>query len=414
MRNGLATCIVLMAISLAAGAAVAATADQQNFPQIEHGRYLATLADCTACHTKKGGGQAFAGGRPIETPFGIIVSPNITPDRETGIGNWTDEQFDNAVRHGIRADGSRLYPAMPYPFYTKMSRDDVKAIRAYLATLAPVHNPVVANHLPFPLDIRTAMRVWDWLYFTPGEFKPDPNKSAEWNRGAFLVTGPGHCGACHTPKNILGADKPSQALQGAPVQGWVAPNITGDQQRGLGSWSVDDIVALLKTGHNKVTGVTGPMGEEVSDSSSHFTDRDLKAIATYLKDKPGGGDTHATPVAQSDPRMVAGQAIYRDTCSACHGLDGKGVPSLFPALSAPSVRAQDPSGAIRVVLRGARSVATDKEPTAPAMPSFGWQLKDDQVAAVLTYIRNSWGGAAGAVSPDDVSKQKSTLANRTD
>jgi mono/diheme cytochrome c family protein len=414
MRNRLATCIVLLAISVAASAAMAATVDQQKFQQIEHGRYLATLADCTACHTNKDGGKPFAGGRPIETPFGIIVAPNITPDRETGIGNWTDEQFDRAVRRGIRADGSKLYPAMPYPFYTKMSRDDVKAIRAYLATVAPVHDPVVANHLPFPLNIRAAMRGWDWLYFKPGEFKPDPQKSAEWNRGAFLVTGPGHCGACHTPKNILGADKPSQDLQGAPVQGWVAPDITGDQQRGLGSWSIDDIVALLKTGHNKVTGVTGPMGEEVSDASSHFTDRDLKAIATYLKDKPGGGGTRATPVAQSDPRMVAGKAIYRDTCSACHGLDGKGVPNLFPALSAPSVRAQDPSAAIRVVLRGARSVGTDKEPTAPAMPSFGWQLKDDQVAAVLTYIRNSWGGAAGAVSPDDVSKQKSKLANRTD
>lgn len=405
--------VVVIASPIAATSAFAGQSDQQDFQQIERGRYLATLADCTACHTKKDGKGPFAGGRPIETPFGDVVTPNITPDAETGIGNWTDDQFDNAVRRGIRADGARLYPAMPYTAYTKMSRSDVMAIRAYLSTVAPVHNPVVANQLPFPFNIRLAMRVWDGLFFSKGEFKPDPNKSAEWNRGAFLVTGPAHCGACHTPKNFLGADKNAQALQGAPVQGWVAPNITNDMQRGLGAWSVDEIVALLKTGHNQVTGVTGPMGEEVSDSSSHFDDADLKAIATYLKAMPGEGDKGA-PLAQSDSRMVAGQAIYRDVCSACHELDGKGVANLFPSLAAPSVRANDPTSAIRVVLRGAHSVATSAEPTAPAMPSFAWQLKDDQIAAVLTYVRNSWGGAAGPVSADDVKKQRAQLANRTD
>jgi mono/diheme cytochrome c family protein len=393
---------------------LAATSDQQKFEQIEHGRYLATLADCTACHTQKEGGKPFAGGRPIETPFGVIVSPNITPDRETGIGNWTDEQFDNAVRHGIRADGARLYPAMPYPFFTKMSHDDVKAIRAYLATIPPVHNGVAANQLPFPYNVRPAMRGWDALFFTAGEFKPDPKKSAEWNRGAFLVEGPGHCGACHTPKNPLGADKTSKALQGSPVQGWFAPNITNDKMRGLGNMSVDDLVALLKTGHNRIATVTGPMAEEIEDASSHFSDGDLKAIATYLKSLPGASG-NPTPVAASDARMQAGKAIFRDTCSACHGLDGKGVPSLFPSLAKmPSVRSDDATSAIRIVLRGARSAATKAEPTAPAMPSFGWQLKDDQIAAVLTYIRNSWGAAAEPVSADDVSKQRSDLANRTD
>jgi mono/diheme cytochrome c family protein len=394
--------------------APAATSDQQKFEQIERGRYLATLADCAACHTKKDGGKPFAGGRPIETPFGIIFSANITPDRGTGIGNWTEQQFDNALRYGIRPDGSRLYPAMPYVSYTKMSRDDVNAIRTYLATLPSVHNRVVTNQLPFPYNIRLAMRGWDLLFFTPGEFKPNPEKSAEWNRGAFLVQGPGHCGACHTPKNFLGADKNLKALQGGQVQGWFAPNITNDKMRGLGAMSVDDIAALLKSGHNRIATVTGPMAEEVEDSSSHFSDGDLKAIATYLKSLPGG-DHNETPVAESDPRMQAGKAIFRDTCSACHGIDGKGVPNLFPALiTAPSVRSVDPTSAIRVVLRGARSVATKAEPTAPAMPSFGWQLKDDQAAAVLTYIRNSWGSAAKPVSANDVGNQRSKLANRTD
>ena len=406
----------LAAAALFAAAPLAARdSNLQDFAQIERGRTLATLADCVACHTQKEGGKPFAGGRPIETPFGVIVSPNITPDAETGIGNWSDEDFDNAVRRGIRRDGARLYPAMPYPYYTKMSRSDVRAIRAYLATVPAVRNEVHANQLPFPFSIRWSMHAWDWLFFTPGEFKPEPDKSAEWNRGAFLVTGPGHCGACHTPKNFLGGDNTSQALQGGQVQGWFAPDITGDRTRGVGSMSVEDIVALLKTGHNAVTAVTGPMGEEVADASAHFSDEDLKAIATYLRTVPAGSGAPPTPVAASDPQMQAGQAIYRDTCSACHAIDGTGVPHLFPSLAkAPQVRAQDATSAIRIVLRGARSVATDGEPTAPAMPSYAWQLNDAQIAAVLTYVRNSWGGAAAAVSEGDVHKQRQDVADRTD
>ena len=411
--TGLAAVALTAALPLVS--VVARDSDVQDFSQIQRGRYLATLADCVACHTRKDGGKPFAGGRPIETPFGTIVSPNITPDLKTGIGNWSDEEFDNAVRHGTRRDGARLYPAMPYSFYTKMSRDDVKAIRAYLATVAPVRNAVVTNQLPFPFSIRWSMHIWDWLFFAPGEFKPDSAKSAEWNRGAFLVSGPGHCGACHTPKNFLGADQTSQALQGGQVQGWFAPNITGNKTRGVGSMSIEEIVALLKSGHNAITSVSGPMGEEVADSSSHFTDADLKAVATYLQTVPGGDEKQPAPVAQSDPQMKAGEAIYRDTCSACHGTAGKGVPSLFPSLTkAPQVHAPDPTSNIRVVLRGVRSVATKAEPTAPAMPSFAWQLNDTQVAAVLTYIRNSWGNAAPAVSSGDVGKQRQDLANRTD
>ena len=391
-----------------------ASASDQNFTQVERGRYLATAADCTACHTVPGSGKPFAGGRPIETPFGNIASANITPDEDTGIGAWTDEQFENAVRKGIRPDGSRLYPAMPFNAYTKMSHDDVVAIHAYLKTIRPVHNPVVSDTLPFPFNIRAGMRAWDELYFNEGEFKPDPQKSPEWNRGAFLVQGPGHCGACHTPKSFLGGDKLSEYLQGSQLQGWVTPNITNDNTVGLGTWSVDDIATYLHTGHNRITAATGPMAEEIEDSSSKMTDSDVKAIATYLKSLPGDSKS-AAPLKTDDPMMKAGQAIFRDQCSACHAIDGKGVAQLFPSLAGSAMlRSRDPRSAIRLVLRGARSAATNAEPTAPGMPSFGRQLSDNQIAAVLTYARNAWGRPAPAVTAADVSEARRELSARTD
>jgi mono/diheme cytochrome c family protein len=404
----------LVPLLVAIESVVAAMPDGQAFGQIERGRYLATAADCVACHTVLGAGKPFAGGRPIETPFGNIVTPNITPDLYTGIGAWTDDQFDNAVRRGIRPNGQRLYPAMPFTAYTMMSRADVLAILAYLKTVAPVRNTVVTNILPFPFNIRAAMRVWNALYFTDGEFKPDPQKSAEWNRGAFLVQGPGHCAACHTPKSFLGGDKTSQYLRGSYLQGWFAPDITNDARTGLGRWSAGDVAAYLKTGHNRATAATGPMAEVVEHSTSHMTDSDLAAIATYLKSVQRPQD-NPTAVAASDPVMLAGQAIYRDQCSACHSLDGRGVPQLFPSLADSSMaRSSDPTTLIRIILRGARSVATAAEPTSPGMPSFSWQLDDAQVAAVATYIRNAWGSAAAPVSPRDVSSARSDLRGRTD
>lgn len=408
-----AVCAVLPLL-IAAKSFGAAGSAGQNFTQIQRGRYLAATADCVGCHTIPERGETYAGGREIETPFGNITSPNITPDRETGIGNYTDEDFDRAVRRGIRSDGARLYPAMPYTAYTKMSRDDVMAIRAYLNTVPAVHTEYARSRLPFPLNIRSAMRAWNALNFTEGEFRFDPQKSPEWNRGAFLVEGPGHCGACHTPKGMLGGDKSSEHLRGSYLQGWFAPDITNDDARGLGRWSVDDIVGYLKTGHNRITAATGPMAEEITLSSSQMTNDDLKAIATYLKSVPGRNDK-PVPIAAGDPMMTAGQAIYRDSCSACHSIDGSGSARLFPSLAASSmVRSDDPTTLIRLVLRGARSVATKEEPTAPAMPSYGWQLDDAQLAAVLTYVRNSWGGAAPTVAAGDVAKARKDLQRRTD
>ena len=392
----------------------AGQSDPQAFGQIEKGRYLAVVSDCTSCHTVPGSGQPFAGGRAIETPFGNILAPNITPDRETGIGAWSDDEFDAAVRKGIRRNGSRLYPAMPYNAFSRMSRADVLAIRAYLNTVPAVRNVVVADTLPFPFSVRAVMGVWDALYFTEAEYKADPQRSAEWNRGAYLVTGPAHCPACHTPKTRLGGDKMNQYLKGSDLQGWFAPNITDDTSVGLGGWKTADVVTYLKTGHNRITAATGPMAEVVSLSSSHMTDADLNAIATYLKSFSQASGAR-TPIGANDPRMVAGQAIYRDQCSACHALDGRGTPQLFPSLADSSVaRADDPATQIRILLRGARSVATAAEPTAPGMPSYGRQLNDAQIAAVLTYIRNSWGGAASAVSAEDVANARSGLASRPD
>ncbi|OAF10219.1 alcohol dehydrogenase [Bradyrhizobium centrolobii] len=384
----------------------------QEFTQIERGRYLSILSDCSGCHTVPGG-KPFAGGRAIETPFGNIVSPNITSDLETGIGTWTDDQFDAALRKGIGRTGAHIYPAMPYNAYTQMSRDDVLAIRAYLNSLQPVRQSRNANTLPFPFNIRSAMAVWNALYFKAGDYKPDPAKSAEWNRGKFIVDGPAHCGACHTPKTLLGGDRKDQYLQGANLQGWSAPDITNSRRAGLGNWTVEDVATYLKTGHNRVTAATGPMAEAVDLSTSRMTDEDRAAIATYLKSLPGKDESGSAPVDANV--MAAGGSIYRDQCSACHGIEGKGVPHLFPSLAdSAMVRSNDPTTVIRMVLRGARSVGTKGEPTAPGMPSYGWQLDDRQVTAVLNYVRNSWGGAAPSIDAGRVTRVRSDTASRSD
>jgi mono/diheme cytochrome c family protein len=410
MRSGPTIAVALIVLGASVGSS--GSADLQDFASIERGRYLAHVADCGSCHTIPGSDHPFSGGRPIETPFGTLLSPNITPDRDTGIGAWTADEFDAAVRHGRRRDGARLYPAMPFPYYTRMSREDVAAIRAYLNTVKAVPNEVRVNRLPFPLNIRMAMTVWDRLYFTPGEFLEDPSKSREWNRGAYLVQGPGHCGACHTPKTFLGGDEQSDALRGYALQGWVAPDITSGPGA-LGNWSVDDIAEYLKTGHNRNAAAAGLMGEVVDLSTSRMTDEDVKAIAVYLKGV--SGTVPGSGAAGDKNVLAAGGAIYQDLCSSCHQGDGKGVPNMFPNLSeTATVSAKDPATVLRVILQGAQSVSTDREPTGPAMPAFGWQLDDAQIAAVASYVRDHFGKNAPSVSEGQVQKMRSALAERTD
>jgi mono/diheme cytochrome c family protein len=411
MRCALSFVALLAAIMLAMLNGAAAAPDQQSFDHIERGRYLATLADCAACHTAPGG-KPFAGGLALQTPFGTILAPNITPDRDTGIGNWSDDEFVAAMHDGRGRDGIRLYPAMPYPAYTKMTRDDVLEIRAYLATVAPVSNAVVANQLPFPLNIRESLIFWNWLNFTPGRYRPNPQKSAEWNRGAYIVEGAGHCGTCHTPKTALGGDKTDTPLAGSVLQGWFAPNITTDPHKGIGGWSQDDIVQYLKTGANGWTLASGPMADAVSHSTSKMTDEDIAAIATYLKDSGAASSApKPSPIATDDKTMHQGAAIYKDSCAACHKDTGVGEAHLFPRLAGSAlVQSDDPTTLARVVLQGSRAVSTPSMPTAPAMPAFDWRLDDAQAAAVLTYIRNSWGNAAAPVSAGAISSQRAALA----
>jgi mono/diheme cytochrome c family protein len=381
----------------------------QNFDQVERGRYLAILGDCAGCHTRPGGAP-FAGGLTLATPFGKLVAPNITPDQDTGIGHWTGDEFISAVREGRGHNGTRLYPAMPYPAYTKMSDEDVLALRSYFLTVAPVHNPVVANQLPFPFNIRLSMLFWNTINFTPGRFQADPQRSAEWNRGAYIVQGPGHCVTCHTPKNVLGGDKSDAALQGATLQGWFAPNITASERVGIARWSKDDLVQYLRSGANSWTLASGPMAEAVSHSTSQMTEDDLAAIAVYLKDNGGTGASTASAAA-SQSAMRAGTAIYKDNCAACHRDNGMGDSGLFPRLAgSPLVQSDDPTSLIRVVLQGSRAVSTSAAPSAPAMPSFDWRLNDAQVGAVVTYIRNSWGNAAAPVEHAAVNKARTSLA----
>jgi len=399
-------------------AAAAAGIDKQDFKQIERGRYLAIVGDCAACHTPPGSGHAYAGGRAIETPFGELLAPNITPDPLTGIGAWSDEEFIDAITKGIGRNGTHLYPAMPYTYYTKVTRDDALAIRAYLNTVPAVHNPVTADQLPFPLNIRASMIAWNSLFFTPGEFRQRADKSEEWNRGAYLAEGLGHCGLCHTPKNLLGGDKTSERLQGYALQGWFAADITNDRRRGVGDWSVDEIASYLKSGHGRNTFGTGLMAETIGQSTSHMTDADLKAMAIYLKDPPDSRadeSQNQAKVASDRADLKIGAKIYLDECAGCHAADGKGSAGLFPTLAGSTIVQQtDPTSLMHIVLRGARSVATSLAPTAPAMPQFAWVLTDDQVAAVLTYIRNSWGNSASAVDADDVRKARHAFVERGD
>lgn len=383
-------------------------AGQFSADPVARGRYLAAAGDCEACHTNPGGAP-FAGARPIRTPFGIIYSANITPDRKTGIGSWTEADFYRAMHKGIAHGGKNLYPVFPYPYFTHMSRADVDALWAYLLTLQPTYQVKPPNKLPFPLNIRPIMALWNALFFHAGEFRPNPAMSAEWNRGAYLVWGPGHCGACHTPKNFLGADRNRRALQGARLDNWVALNLTGKSPDGLSTWGKGDIVEFLRSGRNARASASGSMQEVIYDSTSRMSDSDLAAIATYLKELPPGGRDKAFK-SPSEAAMRAGEAIYVDTCSACHGPAGEGQTRYFPPLAgSASVQSADPTTIIRVVLAGTRSVPTPAKPTAAGMPAFDWKLDDGEVASVATYVRNAWGNRAPAVSRRDVAKLRALV-----
>lgn len=378
--------------------------------QIERGRYLATAGNCVGCHTNvEEDGIPWSGGREMETPFGVIVTPNITPDDETGLGRWTREDFRRALREGVRRDGAHLYPAFPYPYFTLMPDGDIDAIYDYLRTLEPVHaERVPEEELPAPLRIRTAVLGWKVLNFEEGPFEPDPEMSDEWNRGRYLVDGPAHCGACHTPKTLTGGDDSGEYLRGGVLENWLAPNIRGGENGGIGRWSEDEIVEFLGTGRAGHTIAMARMGEVVALSTQKMAEEDLRAMAVYLKsldDEP-----RESAAAPSDAVREAGSALYFDNCAACHAGDGSGVPDMFARLDGSNkVNSEDPTTIIRLVLEGAHAQPTDAHPTPFAMPSFAWKLTDDQIADLLSYVRSAWSNDAGPIEASDVSDMRDAL-----
>ncbi|WP_033792680.1 c-type cytochrome [Pantoea septica] len=376
---------------------------------VARGRYVAIAGDCVACHTAPGSKEAFAGGYSISTPFGGIFASNITPDKETGIGSWTERDFYRAVRHGKGKEGEHLYPAMPYNAYVKVSDQDMHDLWMYMRSVKPVRYRVPETNLGFPYNIRLAMMGWNLLFFRNSGFESDPDQSAEFNRGAYLVEGLEHCGACHTPKNLLGGDT-GDYLQGSNLSEWHAPDLTSNRDVGIGSWSSAQIMDYLKLGSNHVAVASGPMAEAVTNSTQHLSDADLRAIATYLKAQPASATQLPPPQARDSAQMKTGENVYSANCSACHNSDGKGIPNLAASLANnPGLLADDASSIITTVLQGGRGAVTQGNPTSGAMPSFAWKLTDEQVAAVSTYIRNSWGNAATPVKADEVAGKRKLL-----
>ncbi len=396
---------VLGAVLLCTASAVGEAQAEPSAETIARGKALTVAADCASCHTADPA-KPFAGGKRIDTPFGGIYSPNLTPDRDTGIGAWSDEEFYRALRYGEDPDGSRYYPAFPYPNFTKLVRGDILAIRAYLATLTPFSNTAPSPELRWPLNYRVLMRGWDYLFFRPGIFQPNQQKSSEWNRGGYLVEGAAHCGACHTPKNLFGADRRGRAYGGGLVQGWFAPRLDGAGRSGLKSWSVEDIVEYLQSGRNGKSHADGLMAEVVVNSTSKMSDADVRAIAVYLKDlPPGPPEPTVTPPPQAE--MTAGAAIYAHLCVACHEVDGSGTPRIYPPLPGnANLQSSDPASTLRIILDGAQTVTTPRAPNTGSMPAYARDLSDQQIADVTNYIRNSWGNAAPLVTPAQVEKAR--------
>lgn len=398
---------ILAGLALCSAIAVtsAARAAEPSPELIAYGKTLVEAGDCASCHTADAA-KPFAGGKRIDTPFGAVYAPNLTPDRETGIGAWSDADFTRAVRTGVAPDGSNYYPAFPYPYFTKMTKDDTLAIRAYLGTLDPVVNRNKPPELRWPFGYRGLMRVWNAMFFKPGLYEPDQSQSAAWNRGGYLVTGLGHCGACHTPKNWFGADKAAQALSGSEVGGWFAPRLDGAARTGLKSWSAQDIVEYLQSGRNARSHAGGLMAEIVVNSTAKMSDADVRAIATYLKSlPPSRRETIVVP--PEDAEMTAGQAVYSKFCIACHEADGTGAPRIYPPLPGNALlQSVNPSSTLRIILDGAHTVTTPRAPNTGEMPGYAKQLSDDEIAAVANYIRNSWGNAGPLVTPSQVAKTR--------
>jgi len=420
MKNGIFRSILASLAFLASGSALAAA----DASLVERGRYLAQLGDCVACHTS-GNEAPMAGGRALETPFGKLYSTNITPDKETGIGNYSFAQFDRAMRQGVAADGHNLYPAMPYPSYAKMTREDMQALYAYLMEgLAPVRMQNKPDEMSWPFSMRWGLAIWNWLFLDDTPFQPDGSKDETWNRGAYLVQGLGHCGACHTPRGIAFQEKAmSEAggsgdyfLAGETVEHWRALSL-----RNL--WTVEDTALFLKTGQNRFAAASGNMIEVIMHSTQHFKDADLLAVATYLKSLPPGPHDKPMPAGVPQPVQQArvpdnlfnsrGGLGYIQFCGDCHRADGGGVDKVFPTLAGnPTVRSQDPATLVHILLTGGETAATAAHPRVFVMPAFA-RLGDQELAEILSFVRASWGDGAPPVDAATVARMRAALDPKT-
>ncbi|MFL6659837.1 MAG: cytochrome c [Massilia sp.] len=376
---------------------------------LARGAYLARAGDCMACHTARGG-QPYAGGRAIDTPFGRLLAPNITPDREHGIGAWNADDFWQALHNGKSKDGRLLYPAFPFTSYTKVTRPDADALFAYLRSVPAQASASPPHELRFPYNQQFMLAGWRLLYFKPAVFTEDKTRTAQWNRGAYLVDGLGHCIACHSSRNLLGAS--AGGLSGGMIQtlGWYAPSLTSDAEAGLGSWEVPHIVDLLHTGVSPRATVFGPMAEVVQQSLQHLSEEDVEAMAVYLKALP---KEQVEPVVMPsgplvDKVMADGKELYQKHCSECHGSDGKGLPPHYPPLVGNrAITMPESVNAIRIVLNGGFAPGTAGNPRPYGMPPFSHALDDAQVAAVVSYLRGSWGNQAPPVTPSQVNQHRS-------
>ena len=381
---------------------------------VERGAYLTRAGNCLSCHTARGG-QDYAGGLGIATPFGTVYTSNLTPDTQTGIGSWTPAHFWRALHNGRSKDGRLLYPAFPYTSYTQVTRADSDAMFAYLRSLPAASQPNRPDTLRFPFNSQAALAVWRALYFKPGVYQPDSSHTAEWNQGAYLVNGLGHCAACHSPRDALGGTRQSLNMAGGliPMQNWYAPSLASPHEAGLGDWNTADIVSLLKTGMAAGASVSGPMAEVVLGSTQHLSSPDLNAMANYLKAFPGASNQPKAPApTQPAASTPAAAKLYEQHCAQCHGAQGQGVANAYPALAGNrAVTMASTENLVQIVLNGGFPPATSGNPRPFGMPPFVLTLNDSEIAAVISHIRGSWGNQASALSAIEVTQMRANLAH---
>ncbi|MCC6916251.1 cytochrome c [Nitrosomonas sp.] len=404
--------VLLSSLVLPLSVMAASPANKADTEQIQRGEYLARAGNCMGCHTTRGG-KPYAGGRQLNTPFGLFTAPNITPDNETGIGSWNGEDFWQALHYGKGKDGSYLYPVFPYTEYTKITRQDADAIFAYLRSLSPVAQTNPPHKITSPYDNQFLLFLWRTWYFKEGVYEPDHSRSEDWNRGNYLVQGLGHCNACHTPRNVWGASKEDK-LAGGEIMGtyWYAPSLISPKEAGVGDWSTDEIVRLLSTGVSAHAVTSGPMATIVRQSLQYLSDDDLRAVAVYLQSL---GEKRSDAIPGKIPPMpervrrylALGETVYEKRCQDCHGKSGEGVPGVYPSLAGNrSVTMISPLNTVRSVLYGGFPPATAGNPRPYGMPSFQHIIRDQEIAWVVSYIRNAWGNFGSLVSPEDVDSSR--------